>query len=52
MTTAFDFTGDVVFTGAAQGIGAAIIKLFIDANASVAEIDRKASMLVQMRRDQ
>ena len=46
MTTSFDFTGHVVVvTGAAQGIGAAITKLFVDANASVAAIDRNASML-------
>jgi 3-oxoacyl-[acyl-carrier protein] reductase len=44
----FDFSGKgVLVTGAAQGIGYEIVKLFADAGASVTAIDRNESTLAQ-----
>ena len=48
MNITFDFSGKgVLVTGAAQGIGYEIVKLFAEAGASVTAIDRNESTLAQ-----
>ena len=45
-TTKFDFSGHTfVVTGAAQGIGAAMTRYFLDAGARVAAFDRQPEAL-------
>jgi 3-oxoacyl-[acyl-carrier protein] reductase len=53
VTTTFDFTGrSVTVTGAAQGIGHAIARAFLDAGARVAVIDSNETALLKNWADQ